>query len=94
MRLKRHFRFAATREYSKNQPPVEKQDFIQGVGWSVGWKVLSKARNDKALNNQGFVVHKMAEAMAVETGSFMSPEDPGPNHQGLPCRQESHCRCY
>lgn len=24
------------------------------------------ARNDKALNNQGFVVHKMAEAMGFE----------------------------
>ncbi len=24
------------------------------------------ARNDKALNNQGFVIHKMAEAMGFE----------------------------
>ena len=30
-----------------------------------GGRFLS-ARNDKALNNQGFVVHKMAEAMGFE----------------------------
>jgi hypothetical protein len=27
---------------------------------------IAKLRNDKALNNQGFVVHKMAEAMGFE----------------------------
>ncbi len=27
---------------------------------------ISIPRNDKALNNQGFVVHKMAEAMGFE----------------------------
>ena len=27
---------------------------------------ISNPRNDKALNNQGFVVHKMAEAMGFE----------------------------
>jgi hypothetical protein len=42
--------------HSKNEPPVEKQDFIQGVGWSVGCEVFPKDRNDKTLNNQGFVV--------------------------------------
>ena len=29
-------------------------------------KIFQNARNDKALNNQGFVVHKMAEAMGFE----------------------------
>ena len=32
---------------------------------SAGVKI-SNPRNDKALNNQGFVVHKMAEAMGFE----------------------------
>ncbi len=27
---------------------------------------IASPRNDKALNNQGFVVHKMAEAMGFE----------------------------
>ena len=29
-------------------------------------EIFVNARNDKALNNQGFVVHKMAEAMGFE----------------------------
>ena len=31
-----------------------------------GWPRDASFRNDKALNNQGFVVHKMAEAMGFE----------------------------
>ncbi len=31
-----------------------------------GRLISSTPRNDKALNNQGFVVHKMAEAMGFE----------------------------
>jgi hypothetical protein len=36
--------------------------------WAEVWvgRFFLKARNDKALNNQGFVVHKMAEAMGFE----------------------------
>jgi hypothetical protein len=33
---------------------------------SDGAAEMSNPRNDKALNNQGFVVHKMAEAMGFE----------------------------
>jgi len=32
----------------------------------MGCDVLSKARNDKALNNQGFIGTNMAEAMGFE----------------------------
>ncbi len=36
--------------------------------WNTTWrsKIFPNARNDKALNNQGFVVLKMAEAMGFE----------------------------
>ena len=32
----------------------------------MGWQVFPKARNDKALKNQGFVFTNMAEAMGFE----------------------------
>ncbi len=32
----------------------------------MGCRTFSKDRNEKALNNQGFFVHKMAEAMGFE----------------------------
>jgi hypothetical protein len=35
-------------------------------GLKYGCRFLSKARNDKALNNQGFVGTNMAEAMGFE----------------------------
>ena len=36
------------------------------ISLRCGRDVLPNARNDKALNNQGFVVLKMAEAMGFE----------------------------
>jgi hypothetical protein len=38
----------------------------------VGWEIFRKARNDKALNNQGFVGTNMAEAMYISY-CFSSP---------------------
>ncbi|MDQ3204198.1 MAG: hypothetical protein M3Q94_18850, partial [Pseudomonadota bacterium] len=55
-----------TTGHTKNQPSVKNEDFIQGVGWSVGCEVFPNARNDKALNNQGFIDTNMAEAMGFE----------------------------
>ena len=37
-----------------------------GKRYRDGATEIGKPRNDKALNNQGFVVHKMAEAMGFE----------------------------